>query len=344
MPFRCAILGCGPRSEGHAEAYQHVTRGTLVAACSRDPARLHVFGDRFGIAARYHDVATMLREQQPDMVHIVIAPTSRVEVLRAAAEHGVRGAIVEKPVAVQGEDYRALQQLAAVTPVKICINHQLHFHPRRLALARAIRAGAIGEVRFVEASARMNLAYQGTHLLELICAHYDGARPVEVFGQAAGAEGLAGRRGHFAPDQCLASLRFDNGRDALLRCGTNAPEVLPERVSQHKRAAIYGTGGLAAWTMHGWELGRDAGGVERGTHVYAEQDILGQAGLTEAMFDWLEDDARVHPTNLAGSLVQFNAILGLYLSVLEHRPMSLPVEPAPDLIARLRAALGAGEA
>ena len=58
--------------------------------------------------------------------------------------------------------------------------------------------------------------------------------------------------------------------------------------------------------------------------------------MTEAMFDWLEDDKAVHPLNLRLALQDFNIILGMYMSALQHKVVSLPVEPEPDLLNQLR--------
>ena len=37
-PYRCVILGCGPRARWHARAYAHLSRGELVACCDRHPS------------------------------------------------------------------------------------------------------------------------------------------------------------------------------------------------------------------------------------------------------------------------------------------------------------------
>ena len=73
-----------------------------------------------------------------------------------------------------------------------------------------------------------------------------------------------------------------------------------------------------------------------GVHEYYAEDVLAQAAMTEAMFDWLEDDNAIHPLNLTTSLRDFNLILGLYMSALQHKVISLPVEPEPNLIESLR--------
>ena len=39
---------------------------------------------------------------------------------------------------------------------------------------------------------------------------------------------------------------------------------------------------------------------------------LGQAAMTEAMFDWLDDYAALHPLNLDAALLDFEEILALY--------------------------------
>ena len=89
--------------------------------------------------------------------------------------------------------------------------------------------------------------------------------------------------------------------------------------------------------MKGSECSNPDGTVEKGTHEYHDEDIHGQAALTEAALDWLENDAKVHPTNLDASLTQFNVILGIYTSAIRRMPITLTVDPEPHLIDTLRA-------
>jgi hypothetical protein len=90
--------------------------------------------------------------------------------------------------------------------------------------------------------------------------------------------------------------------------------------------------------MWSWEIGVE-GRIESGVHEYPDEDILGQARMTEAMFDWMEDDNAVHPLCLQQALVEFNTVLGIYISALERRPVALPCDPAGHLIERLRSDL-----
>ena len=55
--------------------------------------------------------------------------------------------------------------------------------------------------------------------------------------------------------------------------------------------------------------------------------IRAQAALTEAMFDWIEDDDKPAGTNLKLGLHQWQVVLALYASALWRRPVELPFEP-----------------
>lgn len=339
--YKSVIIGVsGGRAHGHADAYQHVKRGKLVAVSARQRDKLNDFADKFDVDKRYTDYREMFEKEKPDLVQVSTPPDARLEIILAAEEAGVPAIVVEKPLAIQGEDYLAIRDFAASKPrIKVAINHQLQFHPRRRHLQKLVADGAIGDIRFIEASSGMNLAYQGTHSLQAIGA-FNPAAPTTVFGQVAGANGIQPNiREHYAPDQSLAAVEYDNGVQATLRCGENAPRVpRGDAIYQHKRIAVYGMSGYVHWTMWGWETYIN-GVYERGEHEYPEQDVLGQAALCDAMFDWLEDDKAAHPLNLDGALVDFNVILALYASALNHKVIELPYEPEADLVQKLRNAL-----
>ena len=335
--YKCAIIGVsGGRARGLAEAYEHIERGELAAVSTRRQDKLDEFADAFHVSARYTDYREMFERERPDVVHVNTPPDVRLEIFEAAQEAGIPALIVEKPLAIQWEDFDAIRDFARTSTVKIAINHQLQFHPRRLALQKLVQDGAIGDVRFIDASSGMNMAYQGTHTLQAIGAFNARGRARSVFGQVGGVDGLQETpRKHFAPDEVQGVITYDNGVQALLRCGTNAPKVGDGPINTHKRVAVYGTKGFVEWTMWSWQVGVD-GVVESGVHQYGDEDILGQAAMTEAMFDWLVDDDAVHPLNLEAAMRDFETMLAIYESGLSRRVVALPVKPVDGLIERLR--------
>jgi len=337
--FKCAFLGCGPRARGHARGYKTVERGQMVALCDLDEKRRTDFGDEFGIKNRYSDVHEMLDTEKPDVLHVVTLPSLRVDLMTLAAAHNVPAVIVEKPIALQGEDFRLLRELEATSRTKFCVNTQLHFHARNLELKRDVEEGRIGEVRFVDVSARSTPLDQGVHVLELAHSYNSFSDFTSVFGQVA--DGGPLNSAQPAPGMATATMNFANGVHGMLVCGSCAPWATDHRESiyYHKRAAVYGTDGFVQWTMSGWERRTLAGGYESGAHEYGVEDDLAQGRLTEAVFDWLLDDTKPHPTQLKRSLAQFNVILGLYVSALEMRPLDLPFDPGDGLLDALKARL-----
>jgi len=329
MMYKSAFLGCGGRARGHADAYRFVKKGKGVAVCDMNEERLNSFSKDFGIEKRYTDVHEMLEKEKPDLLHIVTLPTLRVPLMTIAAEHEVPVAIVEKPIAIQGEDWKQLRDLNAKCKTKFVVNTQLHFHPDNLMLKKDVADGKIGDIKFVDISARSTILDQGVHVLELGHSYIGWLTPKQVFAQMSGAKNIP--TGQPSPDTAEASIYFDNGVRAQMLCGYYSPKSNPsDSPYMHKRVAVYGTKGFIHWTMVGWEKYTPENGYESGTHEYGQQDTLGQAGLTDAAFEWLE--GKPHPTRLEYSLTQFNIILGAYVSALEHRPVDLPIEPPDGLM------------
>jgi len=276
----------------------------------------------------------MLEKEKPHLLHIVTQPNLRVPLMTIAAEHNVPTAIVEKPIALAGEDFRAIADLEKRSSTKFVVNHQLHFHPKNIELRNIVESGKIGEVRFLDSSCKMNLAGQGTHVTELMFAFNGNARPISVFGHVSGANGLLDST-HAAPDMAEAVITFENGVRGLLSCGSNAPDM----GGGSKRTSVHGTRGFVHWQMEAWETSTPDDGYQYGTKSYGAEDVIGQQGLTEAVFDWLDDENCPHPNRLELSLIQFNAILGIYVSALKRAPVELPVEPEDGLLDALRNAL-----
>lgn len=336
--FKSCCLGCGGRAKGHARAYEHVRKARLEAVCDMNEERLKAFADEFAIPRRYTDLREMLEKEKPDLLHVVTQPTQRVEFFELVADYEVPAMLIEKPLALDADDFNAIAAIAPTLKTRACVNHQLRFHPKLLELLDIVRSGAIGDIRLIDGSARLGVAGQGTHILNLVFA-FANARPVGVLGQVSGGEKwMPGN--HPCPDMALGDIHFDNGVRAIFACGQNGPVTSDdERQNLHKRIAVFGTEGFIHWKMESWESHTPAEGYQAGEKSYGAEDVLGQAAMTDAIFDWLEDDARPHPNRLDVSLAESNTVLGLYKSALEHKPVALPFEPRESLMEALRARL-----
>ena len=342
--YKTAMLGCGNRAREHADAYRFIKRGTLAAICDMDEERLNPFGDQFGIASRYTDLDEMLEKEKPDVLHIVTSPVIpssnariRYPLMKQASDHGVPAAIVEKPIAVEGEDWKQIAGLAEKTKTKFVVNTQLNFHPKNLELKRDVAEGRIGEIKFIDASARSRSAEQGGHVLQLVSSYIDNARPVRVLGQISGSEDLTAAT-HPAPTHVIGHVLYENDLHVSIAFGTEMAQKASDTpgIYDHKRVFVVGTKGFVHWRFSSWERSTLEGGYEGGPLNYREQDVIAQANFTEAIFDWLDDENNVHPTHLKQSLVESNIILGMYQSGLTNEMIELPFEPPDGLMESFR--------
>lgn len=336
MAYKCAFLGCGPRSTGHAAAYEYINRGVMVACCDMNGERLKSYAEKYKIPGRYTNLDEMLEKEKPDLVHLVTPPTLRVELMTKLSDAGVPGVIVEKPICIGADNYKALRKLEANSKTKFAVNHQLRHHAKILEFLKDIKDGKIGQVRFLDASAVLPMSGQGVHVLDLMFAFSGYAQVETVFGASSGYDDINGT--HPSPKTAETLITFKNGIRAALQAGVGAPmfdKSLPNW--GHKRIAAYGTHGFRHWWMYGCEKGLSDGTVERQKLDYATEDTPAQARLTNSMFDWIEDNGNVSPTNLKTSLDEWLVILAGYLSTVEARPVDLPFDPPDDLLDRFKA-------
>ena len=341
--YKSAILGCGGRAKGHAGAYRFVKKGKLASICDMNEKRLNDFGDRFEISSRYTDLDEMLEKEKPDLLHIVTAPVLRgtnqhirFPLMKQVSDKGVPAAIVEKPIAVGSEDWKQIAGLAEETQTKFVVNTQLNFHPKNIELKQDVTEGKIGELKFIDASARSTPVNQGPHVLQLVSSYIDNSRPVRVLGQISGGKRL--NSDEPSPMHAAAHVLYENGLHVSLAFGSGMGALVSNRPAQfrHKRVFVVGTEGFVHWQFSNWERSTHRGGYETGHLNYGEQDGQAQGNLTEAVFDWLDNENNVHPTHLKQSLAEFNLLLGIYYSGITNKIIDLPFDPPDGLLDTLR--------
>lgn len=343
--YKTAMLGCGGRARAHADAYRFVKGGKLAAVCDMNEDLLNKFGEDFNISSRYTDLDEMLEKEKPDVLHIVTAPVLRgtnkrirYSLMKQASNHGVPAAIVEKPIAVESEDWKQLAGLAEETTTKFVVNTQLNFHPKNLELKQDVAEGRIGEIKLIDASARSTPVDQAPHVMQLVSSYIDNSRPTRVLGQISGGQDLDSTQP--SPMHASAHVLYENGLHVSLAFGASVGQRVPKEPDMgnhtHKRVFVVGTKGFVHWRFSSWERATPEGGYESGPLDYGEQDVIAQGNLTNAVFDWLDDEDNVHPTHLKQSLAEFNLLLGIYYSGVTNQIIDLPFEPPDGLIDILR--------
>lgn len=340
--YKVVIIGCGSRSTAHIRAYQHIDRAEVVACHDIIPDKAEKCAGQFGLTA-YTDAAEMIKAVKPDLVHVVTVPTARIGPLTLASDLGVPLCTVEKPLATGVLDWKQLRELEAASQTKFAVCHQFRWYPDFVKCRQAVASGKLGEVRFLDFSAGMNISGQGTHILNYGMSLNGDSPVVRVFGAASGFSSTDPM--HPAPDSTAAYLTFANGVRGLWNNGPTAPICGDgETDYQHVRAAAYCEKGRVEWQEFGkWQI-VSPDGVQGGAFGTRDQwqakNLLAQAAFHEAMFDWLEDDGKPAGTNLKQSLHEWQVVLALYAGALQRRPIEIDqFDPPEDLFDQLAAAL-----
>lgn len=87
--LRGAVIGCGFFAVNQMHGWQDVEGASIVAICDRDPVRLQIVGDQFGIARRYTDAASLFADGGFDFVDIATTVGSHRALVEMAASRAI---------------------------------------------------------------------------------------------------------------------------------------------------------------------------------------------------------------------------------------------------------------
>jgi len=104
---------------------------------------------RYGIPGFYDSYERMLEKERPDVVHITTPPQSHLALGRAAIDVGCH-VYVEKPLALDYADSKALVEHAERAGKKITVGYTYLYDPPALEMRRLLAEGALGNIVHVE--------------------------------------------------------------------------------------------------------------------------------------------------------------------------------------------------
>jgi len=263
--YRVAVIGhTGRGNYGHGldKVWQEIPAVEIVAVADADEQGLANAVRRLKAAKGYADYRRMLDEVKPELVSV--APRwidQHRDMVVAAAERGVRGIYLEKPMCRTMAE--ADQMIAACRKhnVKVAISHQTRYSPKLPVIAELIESGRIGHVLEFRARGKEDhrgggedLWVLGTHVLDLV--HCFGGDPKWCFGTvcrdgrpirredvAPGNEGI----GPLAGDEVHAIYRLAGGTTAYfdsVRGGRGNPSRFGLRIFGSQGVIEMGTGYL----------------------------------------------------------------------------------------------------
>ncbi|TGR92508.1 Gfo/Idh/MocA family oxidoreductase, partial [bacterium M00.F.Ca.ET.191.01.1.1] len=101
--------------------WHDIDGASIVAICDRDPDRLRIVGDQFGIARRYSDAAALFANETLDFVDIATSVGSHRPLVEMAAANRVP-VICQKPFAPTLADAKAMVKACADASVPLMVH------------------------------------------------------------------------------------------------------------------------------------------------------------------------------------------------------------------------------
>ena len=142
--LKVAIVGCGKIADSHAAQIQRIPGCEIVGVCDREPLMARQLYERFPIKKYYTDVAELLAEATPDVVHITTPPASHFDLAKLCLEMGSH-VYVEKPFTLYPDEAQSLIALANENNLKITVGHDEQFSHVARRMRALVQSGYLGK-------------------------------------------------------------------------------------------------------------------------------------------------------------------------------------------------------
>ncbi len=227
--YRVAVIGhTGHGNYGHGldRVWLDIPDTKIVGVADADAKGLAATVKRLGNPKGFEDYRRMLDEVKPELV--TVAPRwlgEHRDMVVAAAERGVRGIYLEKPMCRTLAEADEMIDACKKNNVKLAMAHQTRYSPKLKVMREMLDSGQLGHV--VEFRTRgkedrrgggEDLWVLGTHVLDLMHALggdpkscfatvWEDGRPIEAKDVKPGPEGI----GSLAGDEVHATYRLAGG-------------------------------------------------------------------------------------------------------------------------------------
>jgi D-apiose dehydrogenase len=151
--MRGGLIGCGFFAVNQLHGWLDAKGAGIVAICDRDPERLKIVGDQFGIDRRYSDAAEMMGGEKLDFVDIATTVSSHRTLVELAARHKIP-TICQKPFAPTLVDAKAMVDVSDKAGVPLMIHENFRWQSPIQAVKAVLDSGEIGKPFFGRISFR----------------------------------------------------------------------------------------------------------------------------------------------------------------------------------------------
>ncbi len=147
--LRVGVIGLGWFGTRHARVYGQLPNAEIIAVCDADPARCDAVAG--GTSAKaFADFQSLLALPHLDAVSICLPDRAHADAARAASAAG-KAVLLEKPLAHDTANARAIINAVEKNGSRLMIGHILRFDPRYVQVFEAAEPAKLGDVIHVRA-------------------------------------------------------------------------------------------------------------------------------------------------------------------------------------------------
>lgn len=194
--LKAAIIGCGrigtfTRPElraslpngslpvNHAEAILANNGLQLVALCDLNEANLQRAATDYGITQCFNDYRTLILEVKPDILSIATRTQGRCDIIKFAAENGVKGIHLEKPMSTNMKECREALASVKLNQVHLTYGTVRRFMDIYRRAKEMLDAGEIGDLVQISVElGRTLLLWNHPHSIDMVI-YFSGSTDVE---------------------------------------------------------------------------------------------------------------------------------------------------------------------
>jgi predicted dehydrogenase len=141
--LKVAIVGCGKIADAHATQIVRIGDCEIVGVCDREPLMARQLYERFPVKRYFHDLAELVSEARPDVIHITTPPESHFDIARFCLEQRCH-VYVEKPFTLNLHQAQQLVDLAEEKGLKLTVGHNYQFSHAARRLRALVTDGYLG--------------------------------------------------------------------------------------------------------------------------------------------------------------------------------------------------------
>jgi predicted dehydrogenase len=153
-PLKHAVVGCGDIAKSVGRVVEWTSSVVISAAGDIHQDRVEAYAKRFKVKTARTDYAQLLAEGGFEAVYLAVPHNLHFKMIKDAADASVP-ILAEKPITRTLTEGKEIVAYAANAGGKLGVNYQYRYDRGFHALARAVQAGALGQVYY----ARINVPW-----------------------------------------------------------------------------------------------------------------------------------------------------------------------------------------